>query len=68
MGSSAALFGKIKLVFNNGGLLFVRGLVGVLIFREPLPLTGLVGAGMILASCAAVIQMNRRPSFSTPNV
>jgi drug/metabolite transporter (DMT)-like permease len=37
-------------------------IVGVLIFRESLPFMGLLGSGMILASCAAVILMNRRPS------
>ncbi|MBN1553599.1 MAG: DMT family transporter [Phycisphaerae bacterium] len=35
--------------------------IGVLLFREPLSPTGLIGSGMILASCAAMILMNRRP-------
>lgn len=36
--------------------------IGVLVFREPFSRMGLLGAGMILASCAAMIHMNRRNS------
>lgn len=35
-------------------------IVGVLVFGEMLSTTGLLGAGMILVSCAAMIHMNRR--------
>jgi drug/metabolite transporter (DMT)-like permease len=51
--SLASLLELSLLVFNL--------VLGVLIYREPLSLVGLIGSGMVLASCAAVIQMNRRP-------